>query len=51
MERVRQAKPGVPLVGAAGIPQRDIIELELTLDDPEASTFAGDRRVCCGTTL
>ena len=38
MERVRQAKPGVPLVGAAGIPLRDIIELELTLDDPEAST-------------
>ena len=32
MERVRQAKPGVPLVGAAGIPQRDIIELELTLE-------------------
>ena len=39
MERVRQAKPAVPLVGAAGIPLRDIIELEMTLDDPEASTF------------
>ena len=39
MERVRQAKPGVTLVGASGIPLRDIIELEMTLDDPEASTF------------
>ena len=37
MERVRQVKPGVPLVGAGGIPLRDIIELELTLNDPGAS--------------
>jgi GNAT superfamily N-acetyltransferase len=51
MERVRQAKPGVPSVGAAGIPLRDIIEPELTLDDPEASTFAGDGLGCCGNTL
>ena len=51
MERVRQAKPGVPLVGAAGIPLRDIIELGLTLGDPETSTAAGDRRDCCGNTL
>jgi ribosomal protein S18 acetylase RimI-like enzyme len=37
MERVRQVKPGVPLVGAGGIPLRDIIELELTLNDPGVS--------------
>jgi ribosomal protein S18 acetylase RimI-like enzyme len=36
MERVRQVKPGVPLVGAGGIPLRDIVELELTLNDPGA---------------
>jgi len=39
------------LVGAAGIPLRDIIELEMTLDDPEASPWAGDRLDCCGDTL
>jgi hypothetical protein len=37
MERVRQVKPGVPLVGAAGIPLLEIIELELKLNDPGAS--------------
>jgi GNAT superfamily N-acetyltransferase len=51
MERVRQAKPGVPFVGAAGVPLRDIIELEMALDDRQSSASAGYRADCCGDTL
>ena len=32
LERVRKLKPGIPLIGAEGIPLRDEIELEMILD-------------------
>lgn len=33
LELSRRLKPGIPLIGDDGIPLRDEIELELTLDD------------------